>query len=132
MTTATYLQNDSLSLENLVDSVAVLRHVDVVLDSGVKQIIKQSAHASLINQESDNPNHTKTTLDSRRRHNLLVLRRNKHGGHTDKLELDERDDPDREESIDDVDGDPERFGRHLVSDVDLLQPVNQGRSHGPA
>jgi hypothetical protein len=69
--------------------------------------------------------------DERRSHDLLVLGSDEHRGDTDELELDEGDDSEGEESVDDVDGDPERLGSHLVSDVDLLKPVDEGRSHRP-
>ena len=62
---------------------------------------------------------------------LLVLGGDEHGGHADQLELDQRDDPGGQEPVDDVDGDPERLGQHVVSQVYLEQPVDQGRSHTP-
>jgi hypothetical protein len=64
-------------------------------------------------------------------HDLLVLGGDEHGGDTDELELDKRDDAVREETVDEVDGDPEGFGEHVVTHVDLEEPIDERRSHGP-
>lgn len=70
--------------------------------------------------------------DSPRGKDLLILGGDEHGSHPDQLQLDERDDPGGQEPVDNVDGDPEGLGQHVVSQVNLKQPVDQGRSHAPS
>ena len=94
------LKNDTLALEDLLARVAVLGHVDELLDA--------------------------------RGHDLLVLGGDEHGRDADELELDQADDAPAEEAVDDVDGDPERLGQHVVAHVDLEQPVDEGGAHTPA
>lgn len=64
-------------------------------------------------------------------HNFFVFSSDEHGSDTDKLKLDERDDSVREESIDNVDSDPESFREHVVSHVNLKEPIDESSTHRP-
>ena len=63
--------------------------------------------------------------------NLLVLGSDEDGGDTDQLKLGDGYNALCEEAVDDVDGDPDGFGQHVVTEVDLEQPVDQRLAHFP-
>ena len=76
-------------------------------------------------------NENEANRSLRRSHDFLVFRSDEHSGDTYELELDERDDTVRKESIDNVDGDPKSFGKHVIPHVNLQEPVNESRTHRP-
>lgn len=51
--------------------------------------------------------------------NLLVLRSDEHRCHADELQLEDGDNPLRQEAIDNVDSDPQRFWKHVISQMHL-------------
>jgi hypothetical protein len=105
---STNLEDDALALDNLVASVAALGHEDEFVDAGENEQLVSSA-----------PRRFRQTRISPRCHDLLVLGRDEHGRDADELELDETNDAVREKAVDDVDGDPERLGEHVVAHVHL-------------
>lgn len=74
--------------------------------------------------------HVDEVLD-RRSHDFFVLGSDEHGRQADELELLERDDPEREEAINDVDGKEKRLGKEAELVVDLDEPVNENAAHLP-
>ena len=50
---------------------------------------------------------------------LFILGSDKHCCYTDKLQLDQRDNTQRQESIDNVDRDPQGLWQHVVTQMDL-------------
>jgi hypothetical protein len=69
-------------------------------------------------------------LDSRGKR-FLILGSDEDGGDTNQLEFGDGHNAFREEAIDDVDGDPDSFGHHVVTEVDLQKPVDQRLAHFP-
>ena len=63
--------------------------------------------------------------------NFFVFRRDKHSGNANELEFDQRNDTFGEESINDIDGNPKRLGKHVVLEVNLYEPVDKRLPHGP-
>ena len=55
-----------------------------------------------------------------------------HADDTDELELCEGNNTLGEEAVDDVDGDPESLGKHMVAQVNLQEPIDQSLAHRPA
>ena len=63
--------------------------------------------------------------------NLLILGSDEDGGDTDELKFGDGYNTLGEEAVDDVDGNPDGFGQHVVTEVDLEQPVDQRLAHFP-
>lgn len=63
---------------------------------------------------------------------FLILGSDEHRCDTHELELDQRDNSFCEEAVDNVDSDPERLRKHVVTQVDLQQPVDKGLAHWPS
>lgn len=63
--------------------------------------------------------------------NLLVLGGDKDGSNTNELKLGEGHDALCEEAVNDVNGDPDCLGQHVVAEVDLEEPVDQRLAHFP-
>lgn len=99
--TWTNLEDDALALEDLITSVTSLSHEDKLVDAAHGPKSSSALHSfTFFSSQTDIP----------RCHNLLILSRNEHGRNSNKLKLDETNNSVRKESINNVDGDPKRFG----------------------
>lgn len=96
-----YLKNDSLSFQDLFSRVSVLGHVNELVHAAGSDHVNKASTAKVEKMERGNPPGGQ---------DFLVFGSDEHGSDADQLKLDERDDPDGEEPVDDVDGDPKSFG----------------------
>ncbi len=125
-----HLKDDAFAFEDLVFGVAVFSHVDKLVDAVTGNQSTNSKEYQLSVRPSVSPR-SNLVRQSPRSQDLFILCRNKHRRNADQLKLDERDDSLGKESIDNVDCDPEGFGEHVVSKMNLKKPVDEGSSHAP-